>query len=159
MFHRHPDPGFWVPLEISGKDTRHVSVMRSGKVVEENTCKETGEKTVATRDVTVSHYLNPFNKECVTSEEIFQSFFDDKQYLSFLPDGTVDEDDLGDLPNGIQVTAKDVIVGMLHASAGNWHRFFQENVVDGKVGYLSGREYAHLCAGMQLSIGDICMLA
>lgn len=77
-----------------------------------------------------------------------ESFFDDKQYLSFLPNGTVDEDDLDELPNGIQVEAKDVIVVMIHASAGNWHHFFLDNVINGKFGYLSGPEYAHLCAGM-----------
>jgi hypothetical protein len=51
-------------------------------------------------------------------------FFNDRQYLSFLPNGTVNGDVLGDLPNGIQVEAEDVIVAMIHASAGNWHHFF-----------------------------------
>ena len=136
-----------MPLEILGRDMRHVSVMHTGQVQVEITCEETGEKTVKTRDVNAAYYLNPFHDECVTAEEMLESFFDDKQYLSFLPDGTVDEDDLGELPNGIQVEAKDVIVVMIHASAGNWHHFFHDNVINGKVGYLSGSEYAHLCAG------------
>jgi hypothetical protein len=136
-----------MPLEMSGRDTRHVSVLRTGQVQVEITSEETGEKTVKTRDVNAAYYLNPFHAEYVTAEEILESFFDDRQYLSFLPDGTVNGDDLGKLPNGIQVQAKDVIVAMIHASAGNWHRFFHDNVINGRVGYLSGSEYAHLCAG------------
>ncbi len=60
--------GTWTPLEILGRDTRHVAVLRTGQVQVEITTEETGEKTVKTRDtrdINAAYYLNPFHAERV----------------------------------------------------------------------------------------------
>jgi hypothetical protein len=54
-----------MPLEILGRDTHHVAVLRTRQVQVEITTEETGEKTVKTRDINAAYYLNPFHAERV----------------------------------------------------------------------------------------------
>lgn len=69
----------------------------------------------------------------------------EKHFEQFLwPEGTVDEDILGELSSRVQVELRVVVTAMLYSSAGNWHHFFQENVINGKVGNLSGGKYCTL---------------
>jgi len=93
---------------------------------------------VVMEDVNAVHYLSPLNVGCILEDALLQSFIDDQQNEQFLPEGSYNEDTVGELPIGLRISAQSLLVAMLHAEDACWLRLFQQNVVNGKVGYLSG---------------------
>jgi hypothetical protein len=139
--------GDWTPLKVFGRDNRHISVTRPGRI-EEVTVLPSGETVKTTKDVTASYYANPMNPGSVFADDIREAFFKEEMYKDFLEEGSIDADILGALTEGIQVEPRDIITGWIHAAAASNHRALLENVVRGKVGYLAGSKYSHICSGM-----------
>ena len=129
---------------------------RPGRI-EEETVLPSGARKVTTKDVNASYYANPMNAGSVSAEDIREAFFKEEMYKNFLQDGSVDEDVLGALTGGIQVNPRDVITGWIHAAAASNHRASLENVVNGKVGYLSGKKHSHLCSGTLPCSSALCV--
>jgi len=138
-----------MPLRVHGKDNHCISVTRPAQITVE-TELPFGEIKVTKKNVGNEHYINPINEGFMTDACLIDSFFEEEKYKEFLPDGAVDEDVLGELPSGIEVSPREVVTAMLHAAAGTWRRLLHQNLVDSKVGYLSGRSSLHLCSVIRM---------
>ena len=127
---------------LEGTLATYVSITHPVQVEVETVSPTTGEATKAKRDINTQYYISSLNSGSVPQEELFQSWFEEKHFEQFLPEGTIDEDVFRELSSRIQVELTDVVTAMLYCSA--WHHFFQENVINGKVGNLSGGSTVHL---------------
>jgi hypothetical protein len=103
---------------LEGTLARYVSITHLGQVEVETVSPTTGEATTEKRDINTQYYISSLNSGSVTEEELFQSWFEEKHFEQFLPEGTVDEDVLGELSSRIQVKLRDVVTAMLYCSAG-----------------------------------------
>jgi hypothetical protein len=107
-----------------------------------------GEIKTTTKQVNSAYCMNPMNDGHIDNDDLLEAFFEEELFMNFLPDGSVNRDDLGYLPSSIQINVRNVITAMVHTSASGWHCIFFENVVGKKAGYLTGEAYSLICTGL-----------
>lgn len=140
---------------------KNIVVRRPGEVVVPVKDRASGATMSKTKSISSADYVGPYhpfpidetqkfarNPFHVTKQDFIDAFFDDEQYENFLPEDERDEDNLGELSKGLEITLEEWHAAMLHGSLGNMLRLLQKNVSsDGEVGYLCGAEYHLLCSG------------
>ncbi len=124
-------------MHVFERDHHYISVTHPGQIMEV-TELPSGKTKVTKKTVHPEYYINLLNDGFVSEDCLLNAVFDEEMYKEFLPEGAANEDILGELATDIWVITGEVITAMIHTAAVSWHRLLHKNVVDGKVGYLSG---------------------